>query len=450
MKNDGYKFWVYVISDGKSNGILVKRQIADEANQECKYFHFAGGLSPTYEILQACSGDYVQLHGGLDEKRFVDSLINYIVQDSTSGNTKKARVIDSFILDGQDYQTVVNHFFERSESPLRNFFVNPNVFKQNILTKVRNKDNEYIGVAEEFGVLSPHNLVVEGFKYLRPIQEILRIGEAIPAKWFRRTGPLAADFDANTVYCRRQLLTDLKNLVFSNFFSVLEGVAATGKTVLVRQLGYELCKDKAVYYFDCDRRRDFDQDELETDIDNVKGVVIIENIHLETRKFQYILDRAEKNEKRHILFVARPSFRESEFSRDEKLSRLNSMTLKPFAQVDEIINCFTSLHTAISWPSKICQEIKNVSANSFWLMAYALKGCVSTNGKGEVQDWLGDGVKEDLEELEKVEPAFPEVLVSLSPLYQNETLTDESFLINGLGFDQEMLQKLSRNAKRFV
>ena len=110
MKNDGYKFWVYVICDGKSTGLLVKRQISEGANQECKYFHFAGGLSPTSEILQACNGDYVLLNSGLEEKRFVNGLINYIEQDSAFGSTKKAHIMDSSILDGQYYQTVVNHF----------------------------------------------------------------------------------------------------------------------------------------------------------------------------------------------------------------------------------------------------------------------------------------------------------------------------------------------------
>jgi len=82
------------------------------------------------------------------------------------------------------------------------------------------------------------------FQYLRPIEEVLKIGTDEKPKWFRKTGPIAADFGDDRVYCRNELLEKLRSLVIGNQFSMLEGIGATGKTVLVRQLGLELSNEK--------------------------------------------------------------------------------------------------------------------------------------------------------------------------------------------------------------
>jgi hypothetical protein len=208
MKTEAYKFWVYAISDGNSKGLLIKRQASPSTVQKCKYFYFAGGLSPTFEILHACRGCYVQLAGNKDEKRFVDGLIDYIQQDQAAGGTKIYRMINKEATDGQTYQVVVNHFFGRVESPLLDFFISSDIFKQSVLCKVRNKD-EYIGMAEEFGVLSPHNLTVNDLKYIRPIEKVLKAGEENKAQWFRKSGPLAIDFDNNFICPREEILNDL-------------------------------------------------------------------------------------------------------------------------------------------------------------------------------------------------------------------------------------------------
>lgn len=102
------------------------------------------------------------------------------------------------------------------------------------------------------------------FRYLRNIEQVLRIGTSEKPKWFRKTGPIAADFDDGRVYRREKTLDDLKKLVMNNSVSMLEGVGATGKTVLVLNLAYDLYKagKNQVFYFDCDKDRDFDRHEL--------------------------------------------------------------------------------------------------------------------------------------------------------------------------------------------
>ncbi|MHA1950313.1 MAG: hypothetical protein ACW987_10600 [Candidatus Thorarchaeota archaeon] len=272
----------------------------------------------------------------------------------------------------------------------------------------------------------------------------MKVGEKIEPKWFRKTGPIAADYINDRVYYRKELLKGLRSLVSNNSFSMLEGIAATGKTVLARQLGYEFYdKDKvSVYYFDSGLERDFDMNELVNEINSTAGVFILENVHLETRKIQRLCSKVRRHKNRNILFTTRPSFRENLNKEDVGLDEIESIYLEPFDQVDEIIEHFASHHTNVSWSEQVRDLIKDVSARSFWLLSYALKGHVDGDGKGSPRTWVAKGARNDLRELEKLECSFPEVLVSLSPLYQSEVLTEESFLRENLGFEHKTLQRL--------
>ncbi|MHB9068798.1 MAG: hypothetical protein ACYC54_00350 [Sedimentisphaerales bacterium] len=443
METKAYKFWVYVVSDGKSNGLLIKRQNSANDTQECMYFHFAGGLSPTLEILNACGGHYAQLAGNLDEKRFVDGLIDYIIKDQAAGCTKKNHVISISVTDGQTFQVVMNHFFGRAESPLLDFFINANIFKQAVLSKIRNKD-EYIGMAEEFGVLSPHNLTVNDLKYIRPIEKVLKAQEENKAKWFRKSGPLAIDFDNNLICTREKTLDYLRSMVTGNFGSILEGDMATGKTVLVRQLGYMLRKDGPVYYFDCDGQRDFDFEILAGQINNLlKGIFIFENVHLETQKFQLLFSRLQHDKAKHILFTTRLSLHETHTRRFEGIDALPKIELELFDDVDQIIDHFAQHHAKVPWSARIYGDIKNVSKNNFWLLSYALKGYVEAQGRGEPISWLKSEVIADLKELETIDAEAPNVVVALSALYQNEVLTCAKYLLGTLQFNTAILKKLA-------
>ncbi|MCK4793674.1 MAG: AAA family ATPase, partial [Desulfobacteraceae bacterium] len=178
----------------------------------------------------------------------------------------------------------------------------------------------------------------EDLWYLRRTEDVLQMYddamEQQKAQWFRRTGPLAIDFKKRTFYPRKDRFSQLKSLVTSKSVSLLEGVAASGKTVLVLNLAYELCRiDKApVYYFDCDKERDFDKSRLLSDIKSVKGVIIIENVHLAPQKFQQIYSDFKYDKKRKILFTGR-SFSPHQDSKSEDLSKIPTLHIEPFEEV---------------------------------------------------------------------------------------------------------------------
>lgn len=443
MSDEWPKFRVFVVKDGMASGLLIERQMSLDARTEKNYFWLAvaDGLTPTEEILKACDGIH-ELLGGECNRIFVELLIRFTTFVQKTGILKVRVTNIGKYFSGMKCQRIIDHFFERGDIQLRHFFINAPTFKDSVLTKATRKQ-ELVGEAEEFRVLSPHDIVSISSGYIKPISHVLKVGVG-KARWFRREGPIAADFDGDTVYTRHPLLDKIRDMVFDNEISLLEGEPATGKTVLARQLGYQLLtKEKAaVYWFDGALERGFDKDKLIKEINSARGVVIIENVHLETPKYQRIRYSLKSDPYRHVLFTARPSFRESENSKDWRLSELKQIRLNPFDQVDEIIDHFTQQYVGVQWPEKARETIKNVSKESFWLLAYSLRGYVDSEGQGESKGWLEKGVREDLQELEKLEPCFPEVLISLSPLYKNEVRTEEYYLTKVLGFDQAILYEL--------
>ena len=77
-------------------------------------------------------------------------------------------------------------------------------------------------------------------------------------------------------------------------------------------------------------------------------------------------------------------------------------------------------------------------------MSYALERHAKNDGKGTPESWLEKRVQEDLNDLKNFNKVFPEILVALAPLYKNEVLTAEDYLIDKLKFDYEALDQLAQ------
>ena len=90
-------------------------------------------------------------------------------------------------------------------------------------------------------------------KYLRNMKDVLKWeDEDDEAVWFRKSGPIAADFGAGYIYEREELRNELNELVTKNKVSILEGDGGHGKSVLVRSFAYNLFKnvnDTLVYHY---------------------------------------------------------------------------------------------------------------------------------------------------------------------------------------------------------
>ncbi|MFC1792435.1 hypothetical protein ACFL3Q_02480, partial [Planctomycetota bacterium] len=343
------KFRVFAIKDGMTSGLLIERQMSRDAPVEKKYFWLssAEGLAPTTEILNACKGVH-ELVEGQCNSRFMDLLVRFTTFVDQRGKLQVAMNALGKYLRGEKYQRIIDHFFERGDVTLREFFINARLFKDAVITKVASQE-QLFGKAEEFRILSPHDIVGTGH-YLKSIAHVLKVGSS-ESRWFRREGPLAVDFDCGMVFYRHKTLNEIKKMLTSNHFSLLVGEPASGKTVLVRQAGYDLFKQekKVVYYFDGALERGFDKYQLIREINGLRGIFIIENIHLETPKYQRVLYSINPNENRHVLFTARPSFEHTEHKKDRKFSELEHVKVDSFEVVDQIIGYFASHHPKLDW-----------------------------------------------------------------------------------------------------
>jgi hypothetical protein len=435
------KFRVYAVQDGQASGLLLKRKLSSDTPEEVSYFWLAtpDGLGPTEEIIHACHT--FQLSVSVETERFVRFLVKCTTLMARTGRVQVAAEAAWKGHDGKDCQRLIDHFFERGDQDLRNFFMNSSTFKKRVITKVREKE-ELIGNAEELTTISPHAIVVNGH-YVKSISRVLNVGYGSP-QWIRGEGPDAVDFDAGMIYPRREILDELKDMVLNNNFCLLEGDPATGKTVLVRQLGYELFRQDriVVYWFDGNLERGFDKDRLINEINGAHGVFIIENVHLEVWKYQRLLHSVNPDPHRHVIFTGHPSFREYQNKADRKLSELNCITLDSSDEIDHIIAHFFERHPDVHWTQESYDSIKKICGGDLWALAYTLEGYVDTNGKGLPLDWLKHKALIDLKKYKVLGRAYPEIITTISALYQNEVLMEEHFLMENLGCDQDPIDEL--------
>jgi len=302
-----------------------------------------------------------------------------------------------------------------------------------------------VGRADEFRIVSPRQIVVPGEGCLKSIGHVLRVGSTDPPEWFRRSGPLAVDFEAGVVYRDNRALAALKDMVAANHFCLLQGEAATGKTVLVRQLAYELEEQEGtkVYWFDCDRQRSFDRQRLVDEINMTHGVYILENVHLKTSEFQRVYFSVVSDPQRHVLFTARPSFRQTETAYDWLLSELPCAELGTTDGVGGLLEHFVCHYPGIHDRKRLRRLLISRSKGNLWRLCLMLQGCVCLEGDGEPKDRLEKGVHSWLDELWKLDPTFPAIVFALSPLYRHEVLTQRKYLERNLGFELDKINELA-------
>jgi len=290
---------------------------------------------------------------------------------------------------------------------------------------------------------------IKRLKYLRDMRDVLKWNdETEPARWFRKSGPIAADFKAGYVYEQKKLLEKLNELVFNNNISILEGNGGVGKSVLVRNFAYNLInKDetKLIYHYSFKTDAQIvDFHDFLSILNSLTGIVIIEDMHLATPDMQHIVDRFDENDFCRILLTARPSFKETIIGHfPNKLENLAELKLTSSKTANEIIDFYikNKPEPKISWTKDIIKAILEVSEGNLWLLSYALKGC---SGQGSPISWIRDGVVQDLRDLENhgTYKCNSEILLALSPLYMNEVLTDQTFLIKELGYDRKEIDRL--------
>ena len=277
---------------------------------------------------------------------------------------------------------------------------------------------------------------------------VLKVESTDSAIWFRPTGAISRDLDAEhrKVY-RRKEIDPLREKIMAEPFHILEGEAASGKTTIVRTLMYELLEQEVgdVLYFNISDHRGFDQAQLMRELRATESVCIIEDIHLEPHKIQWICQSLPTNQGRHILLTARPSYRSFQDYFMKDLSGIDTTHLEADDAIDGIVEAFCSDPETPGAVRERRAEIVEISGTNLWLLAFALRGCKKQQGLGSPKNWIANEVGRVLRNLEtcgdECADQYPGILVALSPLQMNETVIAERYLV-ALGFTRLALNGL--------
>lgn len=293
--------------------------------------------------------------------------------------------------------------------------------------------------------------------YLRRIEEILALypeneDEKIPC-WFRKTGPIAADFDSKTVIRRDVDLNVLHEQVDKEIVTVLVGDEASGKSVISRQLGLEYqreAKFDEIYMLEMGAHERVDLPTLTAELSDIKGLVIIDDAHLNPRLLSKLYNKLKKRRSLHTLIVTRPSLWGS---LDQRYDSLGDKKIRKAAVKIDSINIATAITKQFSsefgiedWQAEAIATNIRKSKGHLWHISYALEGALTSGGKGNVISWIAESVRLDLQRMERkmegANPDFPEICVAISPIYTHEIPVAEPFLTKSLGFTVNTLNSL--------
>jgi len=439
-------FKVRLVEEEGRHGFLFEKRFRRQRTR--KYFYESdGGLKPSPSVRKSCSGNCHPLRQEKNQHLILVELREYTIAAHESGHMHHAKHTVNAHNHRDGYADVLGEFFRRGDATLREFLGGMYDFRDCILEDTR-RGQTLVGRADEFRVVSPENLFPEdGFTHLRDVGDFLEVGTTTTSEWFRKRGPVWKDLEDGVVLRRGLLLDRLKEQTQRHQLSLLEGSSASGKSVLARSLAYELHSEEGmpVYYFRC---RPFNAGDLLREVCDATGLVILEDIHLDPTGFQEILTRIRPDWPVRVLFTGRQLPPERSDPNWREFASIPSLPVTAEEAFDDLLSQYAEAqrHRIPDWPVAVRNAIKSVAGNSFWLLAYALKGYADSGGEAAPMACIQRAVQRDLQILEAADPvlgpSFPRILVTLAPLSRHEVLTAASFLVDKRGLDRAALNAL--------
>ena len=347
---------------------------------------------------------------------------------------------------------MLSRAFTIGNSAFNRWFEQLRYYTDYVLKKCHDED-VLEGKAEAFSFKDPHNpFPRKNLKYLFTIEDVLdpyNWNQPEKLQWFCRHGPRAIHFRKGLIYCRQGKLACLKKSVQENSATLLRGDRATGKTVLALHMACTLFDQGGahIYYFDCDRRRNFNENELREEMNYLEGILILDNIYLEVGKFQFIYQAFKNDVRKHILFITHPSYKKNQYGLSAPLDEIkNIITLDPFEDIDELLSDYCSGPSHPQLSLDIRKKLKDISEKNLWLLSFAIDGYVRWEGRGNPIDWLETGIQDQLGDLKKCQDTYasqyPRILLALAPLYKNGVWTSRKFLVDKLQLNPDALDDL--------
>ncbi|ODB85602.1 hypothetical protein A3194_12250 [Candidatus Thiodiazotropha endoloripes] len=295
-------------------------------------------------------------------------------------------------------------------------------------------------------------LLQEGFYHLFPIEKVL---DALPQThharephFFRTSGPLAVDFEYGYVH-RRPEVDQLKERLTVESTILLSGAGASGKSVIVRQVSYELWREGWTVYL-ISLTQQLNRTDLQREIERLgdgEHLVVIEDVHLNPTVITELLLAAGANWPK-LLLTSRPIDYKTTFRKEtipNQLERLPQLDLEPSDTTEHITHLFAKKQ-CIEMTPDLNEALTEISGGSLWVLAYALKAVKDTGQFTVERESVLMEVEKDLKKLwdDHDDIRYPKVLIALSILYRQEFPTDAYFLEQALPDVRDVLNHLSR------
>lgn len=279
--------------------------------------------------------------------------------------------------------------------------------------------------------------------HLTTIEFELKTGIENNGKFFRPEGPLWIDFQEGYVAKRKEVEKIIDAFDKGLPYLLLEGGAASGKSVIARNVGYELANKLDVFYINSKELETHKVDAIFNDVIKLKegSIIIIEDAHLYPNYCDNLMKDIHVNVNANvkILLTARPTY--NLHRHVPYLDICKKFTLSAFDSVDAIIKIYIKKNRLPQPNIEEMENLKDQSKESLWVLAYFLTAWEP--GKPIEINKVYDKVYNDLKELdEKYTVGSQDVILALAPFYQHEIRIIKPFLTLELKLKEEAIKKL--------
>ncbi len=283
------------------------------------------------------------------------------------------------------------------------------------------------------------------------IQSVLRKGETFEGDFFKKE-PEWGDFEEGFIVERKEVDGIIKKLESDNIQLVL-GEPASGKSVILKNIGFKLAKEhKAVYIVELKKHS---RDEVQRYFDDIlrsndeKAVFIVDDAHLQLAECERLVRDFKNRKLKAKLIVGSRPIREIRGEHPKEASvfeHLSKTYIHAEDVTEEMIKTFLKKEHQFS-----DERIKTVSENlerykkDLWHLSWALK---TYNPKKdiveekEIYEKIRDSIRDINAGKDKTRINAEDVFLPLSIFYQFEIPVVKDFLEELLEIEKDKINKL--------
>jgi hypothetical protein len=290
--------------------------------------------------------------------------------------------------------------------------------------------------------------------FLTPIEEELEIfpeqmigtRSSFEPTFFRPTGPIAVDFREGVVVRRDQIVSEaLTALRKGDGRFLLHGIAATGKSVVARDIAYRLHLEGWEVRF-LRSKTSFDLKGANDEIERFgkeysRPLLIFEDAHIHPEKANEILRLFYRRAPCRLLVTSRHHEHKQFLLSDVKdyllhlfSTKDNKRELLPFEPASDIIKLFCS-RKGLAYSKELDNVLREKTKESLWILAFALEAIEEKGGEEITNADIAKRVEKNLRNLaliggrsENPNYLYIQLVLAISILYRREIPTYQRFL----------------------